>query len=114
KEESAPSAERPVDNKPPKPILLIAVVVVNLLVMCAVVAILWTSFKREQAKPKIDDVVQGEVEDQEKRADAAENEDYIDKLVPMETFVVNLAGSRGNKLVKINMEFEVDGPKLQE
>lgn len=32
----------------------------------------------------------------------------------METFLVNLAGSRGGKLAKINMELEVDGAKVQE
>lgn len=114
KEQEAPSAEKQVDTKPPKPILLIAVVVVNLLVMCSVIAILWTSFQAEKAKPKLEDVIQGEIDGEAQKAAEAETEDYIGKLVPMETFLVNLAGARGNKLVKINMELEVDGPKVEE
>lgn len=35
-------------------------------------------------------------------------------MIPMETFVVNLAGSRGRKLLKVNMEFEVEGDLVQD
>jgi flagellar FliL protein len=41
-------------------------------------------------------------------------EDFIGKLVPLETFLVNLAGSRGTKLIKINMELEVNGEGVLE
>jgi len=115
KEEEAPTAERkaaPSDKQ--NPMLLIMVVVLNMLVMSSVAMILWTSYKAEKNKPKLQDVIQGEKDDQSQKAVAADNEEYIGKLVPMETFLVNLAGTRGNKLVKINMELEVDGPKVEE
>src|SRR5690606_9351791 len=47
----------------------------------------------------------GEKEAQE--ADQAKEDEFIGKVVPMETFLVNLAGSRGGKLAKITMELEV-------
>src|SRR5262249_9666218 len=97
-----------------KPLLLIIVVVLNMLVMASVVGIVYTSYKAEKAKPKLQDVIQGEKEDQAKEAAHPESEDVVGKLVPMETFLVNLAGSRGNKLVKINMELEVDNPKVED
>ncbi len=115
KEDEAPSAEKKVvEVKPQKPILLIIVVIINMLVMSSVAMILWTSLKAEKAKPKLQDVVQGEHEDAEHKAAEAESEEYVGKLVPMETFLVNLAGTRGNKLVKINMELELDGAKVEE
>ena len=76
---------------------------------------LWTAHKKEKVQPKLQDVVKGEKEDQDKQVDKEENDsDYIGKLIPMETFLVNLAGTRGHKLVKINMELEVEGPKVEE
>ena len=114
--DEAPSAERKqTAPEAQKPLLLIIVVVLNMLVMASVVMILYTSYKAEKAKPKLQDVIQGEKDDQTSKANEAEStDDYIGKLVPMETFLVNLAGTRGNKLVKINMELEVDGPKVED
>lgn len=112
----SPSAERRTSSeKPQKPILLLIVVAINMLVMVAVAMILWTSYKNEKAKPKLQDIVAGEKEDMSKKATETESgEDVVGKLVPMETFLVNLAGTRGNKLVKIDMELEVDGSKVEE
>ena len=42
------------------------------------------------------------------------NVQVIGELVPLETFLVNLAGSRGRKLVKLSMELEVEGEGIQE
>ena len=111
-----PTAERKSSgSEPQKPILLLIVIVINMLVMASVAMILWTSYKAEKGKAKLQDVVQGEREDMTKKEGQAEaSEDVIGKLVPMETFLVNLAGMRGNKLVKINMELEVDGPKVED
>jgi len=36
----------------------------------------------------------------------------IGKTIPMETFLVNLSGSRGRSLAKVDMEFEVDGDRV--
>jgi len=109
-----PTAEKRVTNEPQKPILLIIIAVLNMMVMASVVGILWTSHKAEKAKPKIGDIVDGVKEDEANKATDEEHQEYIGKLIPMETFLVNLAGTRGNKLVKINMELEVDGGKVEE
>jgi flagellar FliL protein len=114
-----PTTEKKVtSDKPQKPVLLLIVIVINMLVMVSVAMILWTSYKAERAKPKLQDIVNGEKDDQVKKAADAEagvaGEDSVGKLVPLETFLVNLAGTRGSKLVKINMELEVDGSKVEE
>jgi flagellar protein FliL len=115
KEEAAPSAAKKMPSgDPPKPILLIIVVVLNMLVMVSVAMILWTAHKAEQAKPKLQDVVEGVKQEEAQKAEAEEHQEFIGKLVPMETFLVNLAGTRGNKVVKINMELEVDNVKVEE
>ncbi len=36
------------------------------------------------------------------------------QLIPLETFLVNLAGNHGRKLVKLNMELEIDGEGAQQ
>jgi flagellar FliL protein len=109
-----PTAERKITHEPQKPILLIIIAVLNMLVMASVVGILWTSHKAEKAKPKLGDIVEGVKEDEANRANEEEHQEFVGKLIPMETFLVNLAGTRGNKLVKINMELEVDGGKVEE
>jgi flagellar FliL protein len=93
----------------PKPIILIAIAVLNMISMGAVAFILWSSHKAEQKKPKIDDVIEGvHKEDSERDPASVNKEDIVGKLIPMETFLVNLAGSRGSKLVKMNIELELE------
>src|SRR4051812_9885362 len=90
--------------EPKKPILLIAIAGLNMISMIAVAMVLWSSHKAEQKKPKIEDVVEAVHADDQNRDPASINkEDIVGKLVPMETFLVNLAGTRGNKLVKMNI-----------
>ena len=94
-----------------KPTLFIILAVINMLVVGGVAAMLFMAKQKEASEKGIDDVIQGEVEQQEKD----ENErEFIGKLIPLETFLVNLSGARGRKLVKINMEFEVGGEQVQE
>jgi flagellar FliL protein len=107
-ERKAPSGDQQ------KPALLVIVVMLNMLVMASVVGVVYTSYKAEKAKPKLQDVIQGEKESDAKAVEQADKDDMVGKLVPMETFLVNLAGTRGNKLVKINMELEVDNPKVED
>lgn len=96
-----------------KPILFIILLVFNMVVVAGVGAMLYLGRKKEAAKPTIEQVVQGEHETQQK--EKAENEDeFIGKTIPMETFVVNLAGSRGGKLAKISLELEVTNAGVME
>ena len=63
------------------------------------------------AEPGIDDVIKGEAA---KLKEEENSKEFIGKLVPLETFLVNVSGSRGRKLVKINMELELNNAEVQE
>lgn len=93
-----------------KPTLFIILAVVNMLIVAGVGTMIYLGKKKEAAQPGIDDVIQGESETQKKEQ---LEEDFIGKLIPLETFLVNVAGSRGRKLLKINMELEVDVDEVQ-
>ena len=97
------------ESKGQKPTLYIILAIVNMLVVAGVGAMLWLGKKKMEAEPGIEDVIKGEKITQEKEA---ENKDFIGNLVPLETFLVNLSGSRGRKLLKINMELEIDGEEV--
>ena len=95
-----------------KPTLFIILAVVNMIVVAAVGFMVWQGNKMREAEPNIDDVIQTENADQ--KEEKADEDPFIGKLIPMETFLVNLAGSQGRKLAKINMELEVEGEKVEE
>lgn len=95
-----------------KPILLIALAVINMLVVAGVGYMLYTGRKKDAEQPKIEHVIQGEHAAQEH--EKHEEKEFIGKVVPLETFLVNLAGSKGRKVAKVNMELEVEGEKVIE
>lgn len=95
-----------------KPILLIALVVINMLVVLLVGFMLW----KNSQKPTtiIDQVVEGEKQEAHggEHGVAAEKTEEVGKVIPLETFIVNLAGSKGRKVLKVNMELEVKGQEV--
>ncbi len=93
-----------------KPTLFIILAVVNMLVVAGVGAMLYMSKHKAESEAGIDDVIKGEKAAQ---VQEALEKDFIGALIPLETFLVNLSGSRGRKLLKINMELEVDGEEVQ-
>ena len=107
-----PTAEKPPEVKVQRPTFFIILAVVNMLVVAAVAVLLYKGRQKEEAHPRIDDVITGEAKAQQ--GEKTDDEQFIGTLIPMETFLVNLAGSRGNKVAKINLELEVDGAKVQE
>jgi flagellar protein FliL len=94
-----------------KPTLFILLTVINMAVVLGIGAMIYLGQKKKEAEPGIDQVIKGEHETQ---AAEARNSEFIGKLVPMETFLVNLAQSRGRKLAKINLEFEVTSDEVQQ
>lgn len=94
-----------------KPTLFILLAIINMVVVMGVGAMLYMGQKKKEHEPGIDDVIKGE---HQKSAEEAASKDFIGKLVPLETFLVNVSGSRGRKLVKINMELEVTNAEVQE
>lgn len=107
--EKAPAPEAKASGG--KPTLFILLAVINMLVVIGVGAMLYLDKKAKEKEPGIEDVIQGEKETLEEEASKKE---FIGQLVPLETFLVNLSGSRGRKLVKINMELEMNTPEAQE
>ena len=113
-EESAAPKESAASDKKAggKPILLYVLVVLNMAVVVAVGAMLYLSKQKEAKEPGIKDVIKGEHEAQ--KEESAHEDDLVGKTIPLEQFLVNLAGNRGRGLLKVNLELEVDGEKVME
>lgn len=110
--EQAPApAPAPQGSSGGKPTLFIILAIINMLVVIGVGAMLYMGQKKKASEPGIDDVIKGE---HEKLKEEEKSKDFIGKLVPLETFLVNISGTRGRKLVKINMELEVTNAEVQE
>lgn len=105
---AAPVAE----TKKDKPVLLMVLLVVNIFALVGVGAMLYLNSKKADEKASFEKVAKGEKETQEK--EAAQEEEYIGQRVPLETFLVNLAGVRGGKLMKITMSLEVENEDVQD
>lgn len=91
-----------------KPYLLIGLVVVNMLVVAFVGFMVWKGRKIDAEQPKVEDVIPGGIKADDKKDEDKKQED-VGKVIPLETFIVNLAGSKGRKVLKVNMELEVKG-----
>ncbi|MGZ3725292.1 MAG: flagellar basal body-associated FliL family protein [Pseudobdellovibrio sp.] len=112
-EEKAPQAAEaaaPASSSGSKPFLLIGLVVVNMLVVAFVGFMIWKGRKIEEAKPGIEKAIEGENKTTAEEKAAPED---VGKVIPLETFVVNLAGSKGRKVLKVNMELEVKGADVE-
>lgn len=95
-----------------KPALLYILVVINMLVVGGVGAMVYLGKKKEAEHATIEKVVEGEHQAQKEETEKAD--EFVGKMIPMETFYVNLAGNRGNRLLKVNMELEVESEKVIE
>ena len=105
-----PEAAPPANSQGSKPFLLIGLVVINMLVVAFVGYMIWKGRKAEEAKPGIEKAIEGENQTQVEEKAAPED---VGKVIPLETFVVNLAGSKGRKVLKVNMELEVKGLEVE-
>ena len=108
KEVAAPAA--PPAQKPP--FLLIILLIVNMLVVVGVGAMLYLGRQKDAAQPKVEDVIQGErqTQDQERTAEKS----FVGKVIPLETFIVNLAGSKGRRVAKVDLQLELEGEGTSE
>jgi flagellar FliL protein len=106
------AAAAPAEGKASKPILLYALVIINMLFVGGVGALVFMGKKKEAQHATIEKVVEGEAQAQAEEKGKAD--EFIGKMIPMETFYVNLAGNRGNRLLKVNMELEVESEKVIE
>lgn len=111
KADAAGAAGGETPTKSPTPKIFIVLSVLNMAVVLGIGSMVLMGKKRDAAQPKIDDIVKGE---QEKLNQEKQETEFIGKLIPLETFLVNLSGSQGRKLLKVNMELEVTGDKIEE
>ncbi|MEI7973769.1 MAG: flagellar basal body-associated FliL family protein [Bdellovibrio sp.] len=91
-------------------LLLMGLALINMIVVLGVGFMVWQGKKKEAAAPKIEHVIQGEAQTQE--AEKSKVEQLQGRLIPLETFIVNLAGSKGRRVAKVNMELEVTGDNI--
>ena len=94
-------------NAGQKPIMLIVLVVINMAVVIGVGFMVWKS--KQTPPPTIDQIVAGEKQQADSEKTASEE---VGKVIPLETFIVNLANSKGRKVLKVNMELEVTGSDI--
>ena len=111
-EEKASKDVSPAPAAPPaasgsKSGLLIALVIVNMVVVLGVGYLLWKNSQKPTST--IEQVIEGVPKDN--KVDQAKLEE-VGKVIPLETFIVNLAGSKGRKVLKVNMELEVKGQDI--
>ena len=98
--------------KASKPTLFIILSIVNMLVVIGVGVLLYLGRQKEASQPTIEQVVQGEAEALKEKGKEKEEEEIKTQIIPLGTFIVNLSGSRGRKVIKVNMEFELQGKKI--
>ena len=98
-----------------KPTLFIILAVVNMLVVISIGVMLFLGRNKGLKAPAIIDSTHDVVEGlEEEGGGEGGGESFVNKLVPLETFLVNLSGSRGHKLVKVSMDLEVNSAKVIE
>lgn len=102
KEAPAPVVETSAKEKPT---LFIALSVFNIIVVLGVGILLFLGKKKQENVATMDQVVQGEKQEQDKEAT---DDPFIGEFIPMETFFVNLAGSRGGKIARVTLELEIE------
>ncbi len=86
-------------------VIYVVLIVVNMFFLAGVGWMIYQGKKKDSAEPKIEHVIKGEHETQE--SEHKEEKQFIGKVVPLETFIVNLAGSKGRKVAKVMMELEL-------
>lgn len=86
-------------------IIYVVLIVINMFFLAGVGWMIYQGKKKDNAEPKIEHVIKGEHDTQE--TEHKEEKQFIGKVVPLETFIVNLAGSKGRKVAKVMMELEL-------
>lgn len=90
-------------------IIYIVLIFINMIFLAGVGWMIYQGKKKDNAEPKIEHVIKGEHETQ--AAEHKEEKQFVGKVIPLETFIVNLAGSKGRKVAKVMMELELKDNK---
>ncbi len=105
---AAPEAAAPApasSNKPP--ILLLVLLIVNMAAIGGVGFMLYKNKQAQHAQPGMPEAEAGEKATQEEEAN--QQKEFVGKVVPLETFIVNLSGTKGRRVAKVNLELEIQG-----
>jgi flagellar FliL protein len=86
--------------------------IINMVVVAVVGAMVYMGKKKEAAEPKIEHVIKGEHEQQ--KEDEKEEMGFVKEMIKLESFVVNMAGSRGRRIARVAMELDVDNEKVKD
>jgi flagellar FliL protein len=86
--------------------------IVNMVVVAVVGAMMYIGKKKEAAEPKIEHVIKGEHEQQ--KEDEKQELGFVKEMIKLESFVVNMAGSRGRRIARVTMELDVDNDKVKD
>lgn len=100
----------PDKGKKKSPMLLMALLFLNTCVMLAVGVFLYLEKKRTIETPSMEPIMDGANLDKKEGTLEA----TIGYAVPLDYFLVNLAEDQGQKLFKVQMEFDVDSMEVQE
>ena len=90
--------------------LLIGLAIINMVSIGVVGFLLWKGRQKEAKEPKIEHVIKGEHDAQQKSNE--DNSSTVKPVVPLETFIVNLSGAKGRRVARVNIELEVSDSKL--
>ena len=93
-------------------LLLFFLLIVNMTVVGGVGYMVYQARMADEKSNTLDKIVEGESMNAE--VDKKEAEDFIGQLIPLEMFLVNLSGDKGNRLLKVSMELEIDGQNVKE
>lgn len=111
----------PTDGNKKSSLLVYILLVLNMLFLGAAGFMLYKSKSKQGPEATLDQVVEaqkGEGKPGEhgtaEQGPTEEHKEFLGKMVPLEMFLVNLAGAKGNKLLKVTLELEVDSEKVQE
>ncbi|MCB0377405.1 MAG: flagellar basal body-associated FliL family protein [Bdellovibrionales bacterium] len=101
--------ESPGAKKQKPPVLLMSIIILNTIAFVGVGALLYLNKKAELAKPTMEPLIEGAVEDQKSSVESGGA--YV---IPLDYFLVNLSEDQGHKLFKVKMEFDVDSAEVME
>lgn len=86
-------------------LIVMLLVVINTAVVGAIAFMVYQSKKADAEAPGVEAVVRGELQTQSE--EQASKSAEVKPIIPLETFVVNLSGSRGRRVLKAGVELEL-------
>ncbi len=90
--------------------LLLVIITLNTIVILGIGVFLYLGKKKELERPSMEPIIEGSLMD-DKEGSAEQSGTFA---VPLDYFLVNLAEDQGQKLFKVEMEFDVDNKEVQE